>query len=83
MFRTFKVGSEKQKGVLVAFFVTDAIDNTELDKRPKAAEFTISELYDEITQEHRANDYRNYLNKLAEAAKQAYENNKLIDILKS
>ena len=83
MFRTFKVGSSSLKNKKTSYFVTDAYDETELDIRPKAVEFPISVLFDEKMQEKRADDYANYLNKLVEATTQAYEQNQLINILKS
>ncbi len=63
-----------------ALIVSDAHDVDE--KRPNAVMFPISVLYDEKTQEKRAQDYANYLNKLNEAAKVAYEQIHLVDVLK-
>ena len=83
MSRVFKVGTTRVEGKLVSYFITDANDDTDLNTRPKAIEFPISILYDEDIQERRAQDYRDYLNKLAEAAESAYNNNQLINILKA
>lgn len=85
MFRTFKVGRETntKNNKLLSYFITDAINNDEIDSRPKAAEFPISQLFDQDTQERRADDYCKYMNLLATAAKEAYEQNQLINVLKS
>ena len=47
------------------------------------AEFPISQKFDSETQKDRAEAYADYMNKVALATKQAYENNQLIDILKA
>jgi len=83
MFRTYQVGTTHRDKKLESLFVTDAKNDKELDVRPKAIEFPISVLYDEDTQRRRAQDYCDYLNRLVQAAKDAYEHNKLIDILKA
>ena len=49
--------------------------------RPHVAEFRVSQLYDDATQCQRARDYRDYMNKLVDAAETAYKNNHLIDVL--
>lgn len=83
MARTWKVGNStnNRTGKLIEFFVTDANDGSELDGRPKAAIFPISEKFDSDLQEERAEKYAEYLNKLDEAARVAREQTHLIDIL--
>lgn len=85
MFRTFKVAvtSAGKNKKVSKLFITDAEDDNEISSRPIAAEFPVSELFDESIQRARAYDYCDYLNKLVEAAKEAYEQNKLINILKA
>lgn len=83
MSRTFKVGTTTEHGKTVAYFVTDAHDKNELGSRPEAVKFPISVLYDDDLQSRRVQDYCDYLNKLADAAKEAYEQNQLVNILKS
>lgn len=51
-------------------------------KLPIAGIFPVSEKYDVDLQAKRAEDYANYLNKLDEAAKIAYDQIHLVDILK-
>jgi len=83
--RTFKVAftqSNKTKEV-ESYFVTDAHGKEDLESRPKVVVFPISQAFDKDIQDRRANDYCKYLNKLAEAAEEAYEQNKLITILKA
>ena len=75
---TYRDGSRKE---LIAFFVSDAASDDELSVRPKAAVFPISIMFDEATQQKQAKRYAEYLNKLAEAARQAHEQTHLIDIL--
>lgn len=81
--RKWKVAHNKYDEKIVKYFITDAEDNTELDERPVVAEFPISQKFDKETQEERAHAYADYMNKVAEATVQAYQNNQLIDILKS
>jgi hypothetical protein len=85
MFREFKVGviTSKQTKEVTAYFVTDANDDSEIESRPKAADFPVSVLFDKGIQHQRATDYCAYLNKLVAASKEAYEQNQLINILKS
>jgi len=89
MFRDFKVGNESvkdkttHKDKITAYFVTDANDNSEVNDRPKAASFPISQVFHAELQHQRAKDYCDYLNKLVEASKQSYEQNQLINVLKS
>lgn len=54
----------------------------EFDDLPYAATFPVNQKYDEELQWNRAEDYANYLNKLDEAAKIAYDQIHLVDILK-
>lgn len=85
--RTYKVGDssvkDKHTGLkkIIAYFVTDAHDETELDDRPQAATFPISAMYDGNTQYERAERFAEYMNKLAEAARIAREQTHLVDIL--
>lgn len=87
MFREFKVGwtSQSKNGekTVTSYFVSDAKDDSEVNSRPKAAAFPISQAFPDELQERRAQDYRDYLNRLVEASKQAYEQNQLINVLKS
>lgn len=83
MFREFKIGTTSVGKKPKSYLITDAKDNSEIDIRPKAAEFPISQAFDQDLQYRRARDYCNYLNKLVEATKQAYEQNQLINVLKS
>jgi len=82
--RSYGVWETKQKnGTLIEYFVTDRISKDEdPDSVRTVAIFPISARHDEDEQARRAQDYANYMNKLAEAAEQAYEHNKLITILK-
>ena len=75
--------TEYDRKVITRYFVTDADTNDELDTRAIAAEFPISQKFDQELQEARANAYADYMNKIEEATKQAYANNQLIDILKA
>lgn len=81
--RTWKVAHNKINDKIVKYFITDAEDNDELDDRPCVAEFPVSQKFDKEVQQDRAHAYADYMNKIAEATKQAYENNQLIDILKA
>ncbi len=56
--------------------------DVDLSKLPIAVAFPVSEKYDVELQEKRAKDYATYLNKLDEAAKIAYDQIHLVDILK-
>jgi hypothetical protein len=75
--RVFKVWYSNDRTWIV---VSDARDVTE--GRPHAAVFPISDLYDKEIQTRRAHDYATYLNKLNEAAKIAYEQIHLVDVIK-
>jgi hypothetical protein len=75
--------TEYDKKVITRYFITDADTNDELDTRAIAAEFPVSQKFDQELQEARANAYADYMNKIEEATKQAYANNQLIDILKA
>lgn len=81
--RVWKVAHTKVDYAIVKYFVTDANDSSELDERPVVAEFPISQKFDREVQKERADSYADYMNKVAEATIQAYQNNQLIDILKS
>ena len=75
--RVFKVWINNRGDWIV---VSDARDVSE--GRPHAAVFPFGDLYDRETQTHRALDYAKYLNKLNEAAKVAYDQIHLVDVLK-
>lgn len=81
--RTWLVAHSNIDKKIVKYFVTDAENNAELDDRPVVAEFPVSQKFDAETQKYRAEAYADYMNKVALATKQAYENNQLIDILKA
>jgi hypothetical protein len=85
--RTWKVAhssvTEYDRKVITRYFITDANTNDELETRAVAAEFPVSQKFDQDLQEERAHAYADYLNKIEEATKQAYANNQLIDILKA
>jgi len=81
--RTWKVGETKNNDKQVTcYFVTDAYDNTDIRVRPHAAEFPISQVFDEDTQWQRAERFAEYMNKLDEAARVASEQIHLLDILR-
>ena len=81
--RTWLVAHNRINDKIVKYFVTDAETNDEIDHRPVVAEFPVSQKFDKEVQKERADAYADYMNKIAEATKQAYENNQLIDILKA
>lgn len=86
MIRTFKTGTSREttgEKRVTAYFVTDAHNSDEIKHRPEAVTFPVSQVYDQDMQFRRADDYCNYLNKLAEAAQEAYEQNQLINVLKA
>lgn len=82
--REFKVGHTKDKDsdIITSYFVTDANNNAELDTRPQLMTFHVSVLYPADDQKQRAEEYVEYMNKIMDAMHQAYENNKLMDVLK-
>lgn len=82
--REYKVGHTKDKdvGEVTSYFVTDANNNAELDTRPQLMTFHVSVLYPADDQKQRAEEYVDYMNKIMDAMHQAYENNKLMDVLK-
>jgi hypothetical protein len=75
--RVFKVWNNRRGDWIV---VSDARDVNE--GRPHAAVFPFGDLYDRETQTRRAHGYADYLNKLNEAAKVAYDQIHLVDVLK-
>lgn len=81
--RIFKVAHSKNATTdeYLRFYVTDANDTNEIKHRPIVAEFPVSQTYDADIQEERAERFAEYMNKLAEAARQAQEQTHLIDIL--
>lgn len=68
---------------VTALCVSDAMNKQEWNTRPIVAEFPVSQAYDELSQERRAETYRDYMNKLVEAAEVAYKQTMLCDILKA
>ena len=71
-------------GMLIEYFVTDRISKEEDPEGHRTvATFPVSARHAQDEQARRAEDYAVYMNKLAEAAEQAYEHNKLINILKA
>jgi len=82
--RVWKVAHTKtENNVYTKYFITDANTDAEIDTRPVVASFPISQKFDQEVQEARAYAYAEYMNKIEEAVKQAYENNQLMDILKA
>lgn len=83
--RSYGVWETKNgRGNLVDYFVTDRFSKEDdPDGVRTVAIFPISARHDRDEQARRAEDYANYMNKLAEAAEQAYEHNKLVNILKA
>lgn len=71
-------------GTLIEYFVTDRTSKEEDPEGIRTvATFPVSNRHDKDEQARRADDYASYMNKLLEAAEQAYEHNKLINILKA
>jgi hypothetical protein len=64
------------------FIVGYVSDTKKLSEVPAAVTFSVSQKYDVELQKKRAEDYATYLNKLDEAAKVAYDQIHLVDILK-
>lgn len=64
------------------FVVGYVSDTNKLSEVPAAVTFPVSQKYDVDLQKKRAEDYATYLNKLDEAAKVAYDQIHLVDILK-
>ena len=62
-------------------YINPNIPKQEFRKIPDAVIFPVNDRYDEELQKKRAFDYANYLNKLDEAAKVAYDQIHLIDVL--
>ena len=69
---------------IVSFFVTDCVDDDELQRgiRPNIVVFPVSQLYESQEQEYRATQYAEFMNKINEATQKAYEQTMLMDILK-
>ena len=82
--RPYQVGHNTQNDKVVSFFVTDCLDDKELQsgKRPHVPIFPVSQLHDHREQEQRANQYAAYMNKVIEATQKAYEQTVLMDLLK-
>ena len=74
--------TEKNPGAFVVGFFDPNDPDIDLSKLAIAVAFPVSEKYDVELQEKRAKDYATYLNKLDEAAKIAYDQIHLVDILK-
>jgi hypothetical protein len=71
--------SEENPAEFVVGYVSATKKQSEI---PLAVTFPVSEKYDVELQKKRASDYADYLNKLDEAAKIAYDQIHLVDILK-
>lgn len=82
--RRFTVWIMGNKNNVDSFHVSDVRnkDEANIDKRPSAAIFPVSMLYDEDLQSTRATKFAEYLNSLLDAAKVAEEQIHLVDILK-
>lgn len=82
MARHFVVGVSTGRTTkkVTRYFVTDA-DSDDISSRPVAAEFPVSEAYTREIQEERAVAFADYMNKLEEAKKVAYEQVHLVDVL--
>jgi hypothetical protein len=80
--RTYRIWtySNQQSKKVTRFVVDDALDEDET--RPSVAEFIVSEAYPVDVQRARANEYSAYMNRIAEATKNAYSENLLADKLK-
>ena len=83
--RQYSVWETKHKdGRMIEYFVTDRHSKEEDPNGIRTvATFPVSDRHDKDEQGRRADDYCAYMNKLLEAAEQAYEHNKLITILKA
>jgi hypothetical protein len=57
-------------------------DDDRLAHIPSVVTFPVNDVYDQDLQEKRVLEYANYLNKLDEAAKIAYDQIHLVDVLK-
>lgn len=84
MSRIYKVGHtvDGDTKKYSRFFITDANDEDELDSREMVATFPVGGRYDEDTQRHHARVFADYMNKLEEAKRVAYEQTMIMDILK-
>lgn len=82
MARQFIVGksTNRETKKVTRYFITDA-DPDNISSRPFAAEFPVSDAYTKDIQEERAEKFCEYLNKLEEAKKVAYDQIHLVDIL--
>ena len=74
--------TEKNPDAFVVGFCDPNDPEVIINQLPIAVAFPVSEKYDVELQEKRAKDYATYLNKLDEAAKIAYDQIHLVDILK-
>lgn len=81
--REYVTAHSKVNGKVTEIFLTDARTNDEIDDRPKLVAFPVCTMYAEELQRARAEQYCEYMNKIVKATKDAYEQNTLIDILKS
>ena len=75
-------GSSKNPNWVIIKYCTGKESSTESTKIPEVVQFPVSQKYDLELQEKRAIDYATYLNKLDEAAKVAYDQIHLVDVLK-
>lgn len=82
--RVFVVGHSTKKDRIIEYFVTDCHTDEELHngERPHIAVFPVSQLYDSASQLHKAQVYSDYMNRINEATKKAYEQTMILDIMK-
>ena len=82
--RKFSVYTSSRGGKIVKFVVSDAHDCHEANEgHPSVAVFHVSSRYTEDEQRARAVTYANYMDRIAEATRIAYEQNQLIDLIKA
>jgi len=83
-FNVWSVRRPSDPGMPISeFFVDDVLDTEPNSSRPPVATFKVSVLYPADIQERRAFDYAKYMNLLVYAAETAYQQNQLVNILKS
>jgi hypothetical protein len=82
--RVYSVYTSSRNDKIFKFVVSDALTLDEAnDGHPDIAEFLVSKRYTEDEQRARALTYANYMNKIVEATRTAYEQNQLIDLIKA
>ena len=68
---------------VLEYFVSQKLEEENRSECPSVAIFPVTPRYDNEAQMKRAEDYCEYMNKLVEAEKIAYDQNQLVNILKS